>query len=84
MSLKHENGKKHPVKNAIGADYSLLQGPVGGPTAYALPPKKPSTVKHVTAAEATQNILEGKGRRKKNPKALHKLVFNDEKNEMFD
>jgi hypothetical protein len=83
MLLKHENGKKYPVKNALGADLSLLQGKIGGPTVYPKQPKKPATRKVVTQAEATQNIIEGRGR-KKNPKALHKLKFNDEKNEMFD
>lgn len=81
--LRNTNSQKHPRKNALGADYSLLQGSIGGPTEYPKQPKKPSKRKVVTAAEATQNILEGRGR-KKNPKALHKLKFNDEKNEMFD
>jgi hypothetical protein len=81
--LRNENSQKNPVKNALGADYSLLQGKIGGPTVYPKQPKKPARRKVITQAEATQNILEGKGRRK-NKKALHKLNFNDEKNEMFD
>lgn len=83
MLLKHQRGKSNPTKNALGADYSLLQGQIGGPTVYPKEPKKPRTRKVVSKAEATQNIIEGKGR-KKNKKALHKLNFNDEKNEMFD
>ena len=83
MLLKHQRGKSAPTKNALGADYSLLQGDVGGPTKYPKQPKKPRTRKIVTKEEATQNIIEGRGR-KKNKKALHKLNFNDEKNEMFD
>ena len=83
MLLKHQRGKSAPTKNALGADYSLLQGQIGGPTKYPKQPKKPRTRKTVTKEEATQNIIEGRGR-KKNKKALHKLNFNDEKNEMFD
>lgn len=83
MLLKHQRGKSAPTKNALGADYSLLQGQIGGPTVYPKQPKKPRTRKTVSKEEATQNIIEGKGR-KKNKKALHKINFNDEKNEMFD
>jgi hypothetical protein len=86
MKLKHDNAKLHPddtQRSARGADVSLLQGPVGAPSRPAkMPAKKPSTVTHRTAAEATQNILQGKG--KKNPKALHKLLFNDESNDPYE
>jgi hypothetical protein len=82
--LRNELNKTKPQKNALGANVSLLQGKIGGPTINAPIVKKPSRRKELSPQEATNNILEGKGRRKKkNPKALHKLVFNDEKNEMF-
>jgi len=87
MKLKHDNAKLHPddtQRSARGADVSLLQGPIGGPSERekeVMPPKRPSVVTHRTAEEATQNILKGNG--KKNPKALHKLLFNDESNDPY-
>ena len=87
LKLKHDNAKLYPddtQKDARGADVSLLQGPVGGPS---VPVKRPAgrkpTVTHRTASEATQNIIQGKGK-KKNPKALHKLLFNDEANDPYE
>lgn len=83
--LYKELSKTKPQKNALGADVSLLQGPIGGPTKYAKEPKKPSRVQHVTQPIAVDNILEGRGKgNRRNKGALHKLVFVDEKNEMFD
>ena len=80
--LRKELSTTKPRRNALGADLSLLQGRIGGPTKHVPEPKKAPRRKTVTQAEATMNILEGRGR--KNPKALHKLAFNDEKNEMFN
>ena len=86
LKLKHDNAKLYPddtQRDARGADVSLLQGPVGGPSTPARRPagRKP-TITHRTASEATQNIIQGKG--KKNPKALHKLLFNDESNDPYE
>ena len=83
--LYKELSKTRPQRNALGADVSLLQGPIGGPTKYAKEPKKPSRVQQVSQEIATDNILEGRGKgKRRNKGALHKLVFMDEKNEMFD
>jgi hypothetical protein len=96
LKLKNENAKLHPddtQKDARGADVSLLQGPIDQPLSKE--PKrvaKKPTVTHRTAKEATDNILQGKGmdrgigsgKPKKNPKALHKILFDDEDNDMFD
>jgi hypothetical protein len=83
--LYKELSKTRPQRNALGADVSLLQGPIGGPTKYAKEPKKPSRVQQVSQTIATDNILEGRGKgNRRNKGALHKLVFMDEKNEMFD
>jgi hypothetical protein len=96
LKLKNENAKLHPddtQKDARGADVSLLQGPIDQPPSQG--PKrvaKKPTVTHRTAKEATDNILQGKGmdrgigmgKPKKNPKALHKILFDDEDNDMFD
>lgn len=82
VKLRKELSTTKPRRNALGADLSLLQGRIGGPTKHVPEPKKAPRRKTVTQAEATMNILEGRGR--KNPKALHKLAFNDEKNEMFN
>ena len=80
--LRKELSQTKPRRNALGADLSLLQGRIGGPTKHTPEPKKAPRRKVVTQAEATMNILEGRGR--KNKKALHKLAFNDEKNDMFN
>jgi len=86
LKLKSELAKVKPddtQKDARGADVSLLQGPIGAvPLPEKKPEKKKPTMTHRTKEEANKEILEGSG--KKNPKALHKLTFDDEDNEMFE
>lgn len=96
LKLKHDLAKIRPddtQKDARGADISLLQGPIGESNREPdAPPTRKPTVTHRTAAQATQNIIQGKGEPameravgsgKKNPKALHKIIFDDESNDMF-
>jgi hypothetical protein len=81
-------------KDARGADISLLQGPIGDTVPEdKYPPRRKATVTHRTAKQAMDNILQGRGMeteriigagKKKNPKALHKILFDDEDNDMFD
>jgi hypothetical protein len=86
LKLKNELAVTRPddtQKDARGADVSLLQGPIGAPLKKEkLPPPRNATTTHRTKAEADMNILKGNG--KKNSKALHKLTFDDEDNEMFE
>lgn len=95
QKLRYENSVRRPAKNAYGADVSLLQGEIGGPTEY-IPMKKPTKkpeITHRTPQEALQNILNqdvykdgmtggycGSGK----SGALRKLVFDDENNDAFD
>ena len=80
--IAYENSKDRPVKNARGADVSLLQGPIGGPTTEkATPIKKTKSSRTVkTPQEALQDVLNGGAKNG----ALRKVVFDDEENDMFD
>jgi uncharacterized membrane protein YvbJ len=90
--LRKENSVLYPTKDARGADVSLLQGEIGGPSEVAKEKRtyKKAEVTHRTEAEALRNILnqdvyEGSGKgRKKNPGALRKLVFDGDDNDLFD
>jgi hypothetical protein len=88
LKLKSELAVLKPddtQKTARGADVSLLQGPIGAPAPQEkMRPRMKASVTHRTAKEAMDNILEGRGKGKKNSKGLHKLLFNDEDNDMFD
>jgi hypothetical protein len=84
-----ENNKLYPKKNALGADVSLLQGAIGGPTEEAKQKRqyKKAEVETRTEAEALRNILNQnvyEGGAKKQPGALRKLVFDDDDNDLFD
>jgi len=89
--LRKQNSVQYPTKDARGADVSLLQGEIGGPSETAKEKRtyKKAEVTHRTEAEALRNILNqdvyggGKGH-KKNPGALRKLVFDGEDNDLFD
>jgi hypothetical protein len=106
LKLKHDLAKIRPddtQKDARGADISLLQGPIGETNREEkMPPKRKPTITHRTQAQATENIIKGRGKMiernaireekpveravgmgKKNPRALHKILFDDESNEMF-
>jgi hypothetical protein len=87
LKLKNELAKTKPddtQKDAIGADVSLLQGPIGGPQVKEKMPVKKHPKRVVrTNEEAVKNVIKGQGK-KKNPKALHKIIFNDEDNEEFE
>jgi hypothetical protein len=99
QKLRYENNLRHPQQNALGADVSLLQGEVGGPTQY-VPQKKPTKKPEITERtpqEALQNILNqdiykdgmtggycGAGKNEAKSGALRKLVFDDENNDAFD
>jgi len=80
--LMYSNNVKHPTNDARGADISLLQGPIGGPSTGSEKPVKRTAAKRtvVTPQQALQNVLAGAGRKG----ALKKLVFDDENNDMFD
>ena len=80
--LRYERNIRQPPKNALGADYSLLQGEIGGPTVNKEVKRsyKPSERQVVTPAQALQNVLSGAG---KKSGALKKLVFDDEANDMY-
>ena len=80
--LRYERNISHPTKDARGADYSLLQGEIGGPTVNKEVKRqyKPSQRQVVTPAQALQNVLSGAG---KKSGALKKLVFDDEANDMY-
>lgn len=87
--LGKENSVLYPKKNALGADVSLLQGDIGGPTEEAKQKRKyrKAEVETRTEAEALRNILNQnvyKGGSKKQPGALRKLVFDDDDNDLFD
>jgi len=84
--LRKENNDLHPRKNALGADVSLLQGEIGGPTEYAPEKRKYRKPQREvrTAAEALQNILNQNVYGSGKSGALKKLVFDDEANDMFD
>jgi hypothetical protein len=90
--LRKQNSEQYPTKDARGADVSLLQGEIGGPSETAKEKRtyKKAEVTHRTEAEALRNILnqdvyEGGGKgHKKNPGALRKLVFDGEDNDLFD
>jgi hypothetical protein len=99
QKLRYEESLRHPQKNALGADVSLLQGEIGGPSEYV--PQKKSTKKpeitERTPQEALQNILNqdvykdnltggfcGSGKNEAKTGALRKLVFDDENNDEFD
>jgi len=88
LKLKSELAVLKPddtQKSARGADVSLLQGPIGAPAPQEkMRPRMKASVTHRTAKEAMDNILKGRGKGKKNSKGLHKLLFNDEDNDMFD
>jgi hypothetical protein len=89
--LRKENSVLYPTKDARGADVSLLQGEIGGPSETAKEKRtyKKTEVTHRTEAEALRNILNqdvyggGKGH-KKNPGSLRKLVFDADDNDLFD
>jgi len=88
--LRKENSVLYPTKDARGADVSLLQGEIGGPSEVAKEKrkyKKPE-VTHRTEAEALRNILNqdvyGGGKGRKNPGSLRKLVFDADDNDLFD
>lgn len=99
QKLRYENNLRYPQRNALGADVSLLQGEVGGPTQY-VPQKKPVKKPEITERtpqEALQNILNqdvykdgmkggycGAGKNEGKAGALRKLVFDDENNDAFD
>jgi len=87
--LGKENSVLYPKTNALGADVSLLQGEIGGPSEAVKEKRKyKKPVKETrTEAEALRNILNQnvyKGGSKKQPGALRKLVFEDEDNDLFD
>ena len=87
--LRAQNAKLYPEKNALGADVSLLQGAIGGPTEEAKQKRtyKKAEVTKRTEAEALRNILNQnvyEGGAKKKSGALRKLVFEDEDNDLFD
>jgi hypothetical protein len=87
--LGKENSVLYPKQNALGADVSLLQGEIGGPSEQAKQrrPRKKAEVTTRTEAEALRNILNQdvyEGGSKKQPGALRKLVFEDEDNDLFD
>jgi len=87
--LGKENSVLYPKTNALGADVSLLQGEIGGPSEAVKEKRKyRKPVKETrTEAEALRNILNQnvyKGGSKKQPGALRKLVFEDEDNDLFD
>ena len=87
--LGKENSVIHPQKNALGADVSLLQGEIGGPSETAKEKRKykKPVVETRSAADALRNILNQdvyKGGSKKQPGSLRKLVFEDEDNDLFD
>ena len=97
LKLKHDLAKIKPddtQKDTRGADISLLQGPIGETEPDdKYPPRRKAVVTHRTAKQAMDNILQGRGMetgrcvgagKKKNPKALHKILFDDEGNDMFD
>jgi hypothetical protein len=91
--LRYDNNQVHPKTNALGADVSLLQGEIGGPSEYK-PMKqshKKADITNRTPQQALQNILNqdvykdgmtGGNVGKKG--ALRKLVFDDESNDLFD
>ena len=81
--LRYNRNITNPTRDARGADYSLLQGEIGGPTVNVEAKRqyKPSQRQVVTPAQALQNVLSGAGRHKSG--ALKKLVFDDEDNDMF-
>jgi hypothetical protein len=80
--LRYDNDETHPTQDARGADISLLQGPIGGPTTEKqLPMKKNKSQRVVrTPQEALQAVLNGGAKNG----ALKKIVFDDEANDMFD
>jgi hypothetical protein len=87
--LNNENSKIYPKKNALGADVSLLQGAIGGPTEEAKQKRqyKKAEVETRTEADALRNILNQnvyEGGSKKQSGALRKLVFDDDDNDLFD
>ena len=87
--LGKENSILYPKQNALGADVSLLQGEIGGPSEQAKEKRKyKKSVKETrTEAEALRNILNQdvyEGGSKKQPGSLRKLVFEDEDNDLFD
>ena len=80
--LRYERNIRQPPQDARGADYSLLQGEIGGPTVNKEVKRqfKSSQRQVVTPAQALQNVLKGAG---KKSGALKKLVFDDEGNDMY-
>jgi hypothetical protein len=87
--LGKENSVLYPKTNALGADVSLLQGEIGGPSESVKEKRKyKKPVKETrSAADALRNILNQnvyEGGAKKQPGSLRKLVFEDEDNDLFD
>jgi hypothetical protein len=87
--LGKENSVLYPKTNALGADVSLLQGEIGGPSEQAKEKRKYKKPEKETrsAADALRNILNQnvyEGGAKKQPGSLRKLVFEDEDNDLFD
>lgn len=87
LKLRNELSITKPddtMRDARGADISLLQGPIGNTVPeQKRPPLREAKRTVRTQAENTKNIIKGQGK-KKNPKALHKILFNDESNEPFE